>query len=100
MTITFHDQCGVPANHRGELQLWVEKNVDRDNDFYTNAHGTTDGHYVVIRHNWHKSPEDPNEHLTALVYVNKKHNSTAHVSRTGQVTLFSQGTNEFKEFTD
>jgi hypothetical protein len=117
MTLTFHAQSGVVGNQRGELQVWIEESVDKDNDFYINAHGTTNGNYVVLRRNWHKSAEDPNEHLTALIYVvsnnscsdmrgsvpnlflqNGQHNSTAHVSRTGQVTLFSQGMSEFNEF--
>lgn len=92
MTIQFVPNCGIPPNHRGAIQLWIEKTVDRDTDFHSAAVSGTSGKYVAMRANWHKSTEDPQEHLTADVIMNNGVLGAAHVYKTGQVTMFSVGT--------
>lgn len=88
MTIKFSPDSNIPPNQRGELQLWIEQSVDRDTDFYLAAVSQAAGDYVMMRANWHRSPSDPQEHLTGNVIINNQTIGAAHVYRNGQVTMF------------
>ena len=67
MTLEFGPK--IQGNRRGELQLWLEQYVDRDNDFYTAIVSQKAGTYVYLRENWHKSPLDSQRHLTGDVFI-------------------------------
>ena len=69
MTIQFSPGCKIAPNHRGEVQIWIEKHVDRDTDFYVAVVSPVDTKHVVMRANWHKSPNDKEEHLTGNVII-------------------------------
>lgn len=71
MTIHFSPGCNIAPNHRGELQLWIEKHVDRDTDFYVAVVSPVETKHVVMRANWHKSTtgSDKEEHLTGNVII-------------------------------
>ena len=65
MTIKFSD--GITGNHRGEVQNFIENEVDRDTDVYLSAISENPTNYVYMRVYWHKSPADPEQHLTGDV---------------------------------
>jgi hypothetical protein len=69
MTIQFIPGCNIAPNQRGELQIWIEKHVDRDTDFYVAVVSPVDSKHVVMRANWHKSLRDKEEHLTGNVII-------------------------------
>jgi hypothetical protein len=71
MTIQFSPGCNIAPNQRGELQLWIEKKVDRDTDFYIAVVSQVASKYVMMRANWHKSTtgSDKEEHLTGNVII-------------------------------
>lgn len=68
MTIRFgpHFPSG---NRRGQVQLFIENNVDRDNDFYTSAVSKVSGNHVIVRVDFHPSPSDPQHHMTGDVFI-------------------------------
>ncbi|KAJ8462767.1 hypothetical protein ONZ51_g10692 [Trametes cubensis] len=90
MTIQFGPQF-PQGNRRGEVQIFIETKVGRDNDFYTSAVSTVAGNYVLIRLDFHTSPSDSQRHITGDVFVNGKQLGTAHVYENGQVTIFPSG---------
>ncbi len=71
MTIQFSPTSNIPPNQRGELQLWMEKTVDKDTDLHLAAVSQVTGSYVMMRTNWHKSTHgsDKQEHLTGDVII-------------------------------
>lgn len=91
MTIQFSPGSNIPPNQRGELQLWIEKTVDKDTDVHLAAVSEVTSNYVMMRANWHKSTHDKQEHLTGDVILDHKTLGAAHIYKTGQVTMFSVG---------
>ena len=69
MTIQFNPGCNIAPNQRGELQIWIEKHVDRDTDFYIAVVSEVASKYVMMRATWHKSTSDKEEHLTGNVII-------------------------------
>lgn len=67
------------------MQLWIENTVDNDSDFYLAALSEVAGNHVVMRANWHQSTTQ--DHLASDVIMNNKTLGTAHVHRTGRVTM-------------
>ncbi|KAH9896082.1 hypothetical protein C8Q73DRAFT_789865 [Cubamyces lactineus] len=91
MTIRFADN--TPGNLRGQVQLFIENEVGRDNGFYTDTVSETVGEYVFIRRaDFHSSESDPTPHITADVFHRNRQLGTAHVNHNGQVTIFHAGT--------
>ncbi|KAI0660027.1 hypothetical protein C8Q70DRAFT_1053280 [Cubamyces menziesii] len=91
MTIRFgpHFPSG---NRRGQVQLFIENNVDRDNDFYTSAVSKVSGNHVIVRVDFHPSPSDPQHHMTGDVFIKNRQIGTAHVYGNGQVVMWPNGT--------
>jgi hypothetical protein len=59
----------VKGNDRGFIQEFIEKEVDRDTDLYTATVSKDPGNYAYVRRGWHKTDEDPEDHITADVYL-------------------------------
>ncbi|MFY1635021.1 hypothetical protein ACN27F_17400 [Solwaraspora sp. WMMB335] len=87
MSLKFADN--VKGNIRGEIQLFIEKETDRDNDVYIFATGASDDTYGLVTAGWHVGDDPQGTHFTIQLYLDKKHISTAHVYPTGHVTMFS-----------
>jgi hypothetical protein len=66
MTIQFGP--GITGNRRGEVQIFIEKKVDRDTDIYLATVSERPGNYAYMRVWWHKSDADKELHLTGDVF--------------------------------
>jgi len=84
MTIEFSPSCDIPANQRGELQLWIKNTVEKGSYFYFAAVREA-GCYVMMTANWHTHNQQ--EYLTGDVFIENDRLGTAHVYRNGQVTM-------------
>lgn len=65
MTIEFGP--GITGNRRGEVQVFIEQNVDTDTDVHLAAVSQHPGNYDYMRVYWHRSPADQELHLTGDV---------------------------------
>jgi hypothetical protein len=87
MSLTFADN--VVGNTRGEIQLFLENETDRDTDVYSAAVSTTAGTYGHVTAGWHTGDDPQGNHFTVQVFVDNTQIHTAHVYPTGQVTAFT-----------
>ena len=67
MTLTFGPN--IALNRRGEIQIWIEQNVDEQNDFYLAAVSNLQSNFDFIRADWHSSVSDSQTHLTGDVFI-------------------------------
>lgn len=89
MAVTF--MTGIHAvwgNQKGEIQLFLENDIDDDLDVKTaaRAQNVVEGEARVTS-GWHEA--GPQEHLTVEVWIHRRHLYTAHVFRNGQITAYS-----------
>lgn len=83
--MTIHFNPDIKADRAVAIQRFIEQEVDRDNDFYYAATTQNPSDYIYLRADWHKSPGDPQEHLTGDLYIV----SNPELSDTSQETYVS-----------
>jgi len=59
----------LTGKRRAQVQKWLERNIDQNNDIYDAMTSGTPGTYLLMRRWWHASPADPENHMLGNYYV-------------------------------